>query len=992
MDDSVQATLDGFARKLAALTAEFEALQRKVGATPAVASPPQHAPTLSPQLRRLDELVRAEQGRAALKEADRVRYEAFASGSTDLLEELLSYVRGFPSNPPWVGRALFMTERDLEFLHGRGAQSVERKPDVPFPPGTATPPPRPPKPPRELPQFELDLLGPRALAVAGGIVTLLGIIFFFVLAADRGWIGPHARIALGGIAAALVFGSGLELKRRFGTTYATLAAVGAGIAGGYATLLSAASLYHMLSDWTALVVAGAIAAVGLATSLFWRSQIVGGIGLLGAMVVPMFIAAQGGVSVLPVAFAAVVFAVLAGVSISLGWRALLVAGALGSAPQLLALVFNERYHYQSPPSVIALVAIFFLVYAATGVVLQLRVTSTRVDPLATPFILGAGLVAGGSLARLLATNEQRGVGLMILAGAYVLPGALFFIRKRTRDLSAVLTFATFTLMAIGFALLLHGDALAYAWAAEAAGLAWLARTVREIRYQLWSGVYLVMAVIHSLFDAPPRHLDYPGLTPDAVTAHPAAGVGTIVAVAAAAAVFSFYARPWSEDDLPGGERLRDAAYEGYAKIHRPLRLGTAWLTLLLTTYAASLGMLAVLSSSSTYGDMMVHGFVWGTVANSGLWMAIGLVLLAFGFRRAVEHLRVGALVWLGLTAFLALIQASRFLVDNPRAVAVAVIGAAAVVTSFAYGMSRHEGVDRGLVISVSTALISVALLVYPVAYRLDGHWEGAALLGLAALYAVLSAVLGWRRARDASTAYWAIAIGLAILADVRLLDGTYAVLGWAAAGVAVAWLARRVQEPRLYVGASVLVGLSAVRAFAVQAPPTHLFRAQLNPAHGTASIFIAAAAVAVLAYLALAELDRMKSGRRAPWWLSGGLAVYGLSILILEFVEWVSNANLATIDTEFQRGQTAVSAFWGLLGLALLYVGLKRRKRMLRIAGLAFFPISLAKIFLYDLPNLSSVTRALSFLAVGAVLLLGGFFYQRLTAAWESPCSLPSSE
>ena len=43
--------------------------------------------------------------------------------------------------------------------------------------------------------------------------------------------------------------------------------------------------------------------------------------------------------------------------------------------------------------------------------------------------------------------------------------------------------------------------------------------------------------------------------------------------------------------------------------------------------------------------------------------------------------------------------------------------------------------------------------------------------------------------------------------------------------------------------------------------------------------------------------------------------------------------------------------------------------------------VSLAKIFLYDLANLSSVTRALSFLAVGAVLLLAGFFYQRLTAA-----------
>ncbi len=44
------------------------------------------------------------------------------------------------------------------------------------------------------------------------------------------------------------------------------------------------------------------------------------------------------------------------------------------------------------------------------------------------------------------------------------------------------------------------------------------------------------------------------------------------------------------------------------------------------------------------------------------------------------------------------------------------------------------------------------------------------------------------------------------------------------------------------------------------------------------------------------------------------------------------------------------------------------------------FGLTLAKIFLYDLATLSPVARALSFLAVGAVLLLGGFFYQRLSS------------
>lgn len=78
-----------------------------------------------------------------------------------------------------------------------------------------------------------------------------------------------------------------------------------------------------------------------------------------------------------------------------------------------------------------------------------------------------------------------------------------------------------------------------------------------------------------------------------------------------------------------------------------------------------------------------------------------------------------------------------------------------------------------------------------------------------------------------------------------------------------------------------------------------------------------------------------------------------------------------------------MSAVWGAIGLALLTLGLLRRSRGFRLAGFALFGVSLAKLFLYDLTTLSSLARALSFLAVGALLLLGGFFYQRLSEQLE---------
>ena len=57
--------------------------------------------------------------------------------------------------------------------------------------------------------------------------------------------------------------------------------------------------------------------------------------------------------------------------------------------------------------------------------------------------------------------------------------------------------------------------------------------------------------------------------------------------------------------------------------------------------------------------------------------------------------------------------------------------------------------------------------------------------------------------------------------------------------------------------------------------------------------------------------------------------------------------------------------------------------------GFALLGVSLAKLFLYDLSALSSVTRALSFLAVGAVLLLGGFLYQRLAGMTTRAATRP---
>src|SRR5437762_1620129 len=144
-------------------------------------------------------------------------------------------------------QALERRVRKLEPLPAPApAPAPQPKPEAaPAPRPTRAPAPAPapaPRPvgPSRTPSFDwgrtvsaADLLCAKALAFAGGVVTLLGVVFFFVLAVNRGWIGPELRVACGGIASALVFAGGMWLHRRYGRTYSALAAVGVGIAGGY---------------------------------------------------------------------------------------------------------------------------------------------------------------------------------------------------------------------------------------------------------------------------------------------------------------------------------------------------------------------------------------------------------------------------------------------------------------------------------------------------------------------------------------------------------------------------------------------------------------------------------------------------------------------------------------------------------------------------------------------------------------------------------------
>jgi uncharacterized membrane protein len=66
-----------------------------------------------------------------------------------------------------------------------------------------------------------------------------------------------------------------------------------------------------------------------------------------------------------------------------------------------------------------------------------------------------------------------------------------------------------------------------------------------------------------------------------------------------------------------------------------------------------------------------------------------------------------------------------------------------------------------------------------------------------------------------------------------------------------------------------------------------------------------------------------------------------------------------------------------LYGFGLLAVGFWRRSATLRWQALILIFGTIAKVFLYDLSNLTGILRVLSFLALGVLLMAASFIYQR---------------
>ncbi|HUV69426.1 MAG TPA: DUF2339 domain-containing protein [Terracidiphilus sp.] len=212
--------------------------------------------------------------------------------------------------------------------------------------------------------------------------------------------------------------------------------------------------------------------------------------------------------------------------------------------------------------------------------------------------------------------------------------------------------------------------------------------------------------------------------------------------------------------------------------------------------------------------------------------------------------------------------------------------------------------------------------------------------------------------------------------------GRWLTIGWLVEGAALLWVASRVRSLLLRVLSVLCLALGLVALITVnpEASTTPILNARFATYCVAIAVFVFAAWISRKADT---EGDTEKSLRWSAFAAVAALTVNALVLLAVSLeihsywwsLRWHSDQ---TLYSNFRMyAQFSYSAWFMLFGAILLAAGVVRRSAFVRWQALLLLAVSIGKVFLVDISELSQGFRIVSFLGLGALLLGVSYVYQR---------------
>ncbi len=850
------------------------------------------------------------------------------------------------------------------------------------------------------------LAGGNPLVKAGVVLLFLGLSFLLRYVSERSQLPVGVRYL--GVAAAgvglLVIGWRLR-KRPDGYG---LIVQGAGIAVLYLTTLAAMKLHPLLLPTTgfALLVAVAVLAVWLA--LKQDSQVLALAAALGGFAAPVLASTGSANHLLLFMYLLVLNLGVLAVAWFRAWRWLNLAGFLCSI--VLAAAWGRRYY---EPSLFALAEPFllllFVAYVLAAFLFARRCVAEGVDGRALGYV-DASLVFAVPLSvfglqYLMTRSYVYGPALSALGFALVYAVLAWLLFGRRGDRRYALLAEAMSVLALVFAglavpLAFDGDLTSAIWAMQALGVYWMGLRQQQGYQRLLALCLILGAAVCFLAD---------------LRWQPPAGVNTVLLQGS-----------WLSGGLLAlvcvltGWLMRQAG-DVLGAIERRLQPCITWLAWLLLTVLpfmwlpvlqacaclAVLGLVMVCIAALTGSRalqltgvllQLLAGLVFIKVSADlqvtfALLAGVSLVISLCGFTSSwrMPALSMTALVWATGWWLYGGMWLFELWLDTPAGRTMAWLAWVLVTVQLWRVLAQrlHWPAAERATLALLPALLLVAVgqwlstgevhhltgwgwLLWPLALGthlmvlrdLSGRaWESAAHVAGCWLFLGLVTL---------DTQYWAGQWGGR--------DSVWALLGWVVPAlvfllhlgsrtIARDWpygthldLYRRVAAQPVAALSLLWVWMASLRGDAVGGLP---YLPLLNP--------LELGQLAVLASLLCGGIQQFWMPRlQLVTAVSAWIAVSSLVLRTCHYwagVEWSLEALQASL-----LAQSALSIVWSLLAISLMLLGHRKRVRQLWLSGAALQALVVLKLFLVELAASGSLERIISFLAVGGLLMLVGYF------------------
>ncbi len=751
----------------------------------------------------------------------------------------------------------------------------------------------------------------------GVVLSVFGVAFLVKEGIDRQWLVLPLELRLMFVAlfgvALLVLGWRLRHKNR---TYA-LSVQGGGIAVLYLTIYASFELFHLLPSAAAFALLLVVTVAAGALAVLQDSRSLAVLGIVGGFMAPVLVSNDSGNHVALFGYYAILNVAIVGIAWFKAWRELNVLGFIFTFG-IASLWGSQSYTPEHFASTEPFLILFVLMYIAIPVLF-----ASREAPALRGFVDGTLTfgtpIVGFALQSQLVGDTEYGLAISAIALAALYVGIATFLLRRGAAELRVMVEAQFALsvafLTVAIPLALDARWTSAAWALQGAAMIWLGFR-QQRRLALAAGIVLQLMSGAAYVEQA------------AVPAEWAVLNGRYLGAFLLALAGWFSGRLFEAPDAAGG-RLSAARDRG-------------------RTLAFPLLSIAFLIWASAW-------WIFAGVAEIDRFVSSRFELSAY-------------LVFFGATTLLAMTAAVRASWPRLNALGLVLWPAAIFLAVLAVFEVSHPAERFGW-------------FAWPAAF-------GAMLVFLRAReerYSLLRPVLH-------ATSYWlagALLVWEAHWQMDRVADGIWPVALALAAGTAYVLATLRLRERiawPLAAHAETYVKLCAGGALAALMLAT-IFGNALSPGDSAplpyvpllnplelVSVFVC---IVLLRWLAILQTTAPGIGlevrHRA---IVAGL--FGWYLLTMAVARAVHHYAAVPFDLDSLAAskvlQTSLSIVWGATALAAMVIGARGRRRVVWLTGAGLMGVVVVKLFLVELGDSGSVTRIVSFLGVGLLLLVVGYF------------------